>query len=524
MGEGEEAAQSKSIKLFPVKSRLTAEHRKPPSSAESKYWKSFKTTPLTNLITPITSIEFSPEPPHDFAVTSSASVTIYDALSFHLKSTLSSFTDVAYSATFRSDGKLIAAGGESGLVQVFDPKTRAPLRRLAGHTRPVRIVRYPRLDKLRLFSGGDDAILKYWDITSETQILSFSAHKDYIRGGSASPASSDLFVTGSYDHTVRLWDVRVSPSNPVMDLNHGKPVENVLFLPSGGLLATAGGNYVKVWDVIGGGRLVYCVESHNKTVTSMCVGKVGNKKDSEELRLLSISLDGYMKVFDYSAFKVTHSMRFPAPLLSIGFSPSCSGRVIGTSNGTIFMGRRKKESLVDELGGGFVEEPEKQVLKPMNYRYFRRGQNEKPLENDYVVKKTRKVKLAEHDKLLTKFRHKEALVSVLNEKNPRNVVAVMEELVARKKLLKCVENLDVDELGLLLGFLHKFSTVPKYSGFLMGLANRVLQLRAEDVRVSDALRGHVKNLRRVVLEEIQIQQSLQELQGIVSPLVRIAGR
>ncbi|KAL6986935.1 hypothetical protein U1Q18_012697 [Sarracenia purpurea var. burkii] len=47
-----------------------------------------------------------------------------------------------------------------------------------------------------------------------------------------------------------------------------------------------------------------------------------------------------------------------------------------------------------------------------------------------------KVKLAEHDKLLKKFDHKEALVSALKGKNPENVVAVMEELVARKKLLR----------------------------------------------------------------------------------------
>ena len=58
---------------------------------------------------------------------------------------------------------------------------------------------------------------------------------------------------------------------------------------------------------------------------------------------------------------------------------------------------------------------------------------------------------------------------MLGNKNPENVVAVMEELVARRKLLKCVENLDNVELGLLLMFLQKYSTVPRFSGLLMGL-------------------------------------------------------
>ena len=132
------------------------------------------------------------------------------------------------------------------------------------------------------------------------------------------------------------------------------------------------------------------------------------------------------------------------------------------------------------------------------------------------------MKLAEHDKLLKKFRHKEALVSVLGNKNPENVVAVMEELVARRKLLKCVENLDNEELGLLLMFLQKYSTVPRFSGLLMGLMKKVLEMRVEDIRGSEALKGQIRNLKQSVEEEIQ--HSLQELQGIISPLLRIAGR
>nr|DAD36360.1 TPA_asm: hypothetical protein HUJ06_007001 [Nelumbo nucifera] len=61
------------------------------------------------------------------------------------------------------DGKLLAAVGKSGLVQVFDLKKQIPLRQLCGHSRSVRLVRYPGLDKLHLFSGGDDALVKFWD-------------------------------------------------------------------------------------------------------------------------------------------------------------------------------------------------------------------------------------------------------------------------------------------------------------------------------------------------------------------------
>ena len=81
-----------------------------------------------------------------------------------------------------------------------------------------------------------------------------------------------MFISGSYDHTVQVWDVRASTSGSVMEISHGKPVEDVIYLPSGGIVATAGGNTVKIWDLIGGGRLLHTMESHNKTVTSLCAG------------------------------------------------------------------------------------------------------------------------------------------------------------------------------------------------------------------------------------------------------------
>jgi len=170
--------------------------------------------------------------------------------------------------------------------------------------------------------------------------------------------------------------------------------------------------------------------------------------------------------------------------------------VIGTSNGVIYASKKKvKESEKDKEteSSSFwrvapVEHTEKRVLRPSHFRYFHRGQGEKPSAGDYLVMKPKKVKLAEHDRLLNKFQHAEALVSVLESKNPENVLAVMEELVARKRLLKCVSNLSVEKLELLLVFLHKYCTMPRYSSLLMGLTKKVLEMRANDIRASQASR------------------------------------
>ena len=45
-------------------------------------------------------------------------------------------------------------------------------------------------------------------------------------------------LTGSYDHTVKIWDLRSESS--VLTVDHGSPVECVRLFPTGGLCVSAG--------------------------------------------------------------------------------------------------------------------------------------------------------------------------------------------------------------------------------------------------------------------------------------------
>ncbi|KAE8683922.1 hypothetical protein F3Y22_tig00111166pilonHSYRG00349 [Hibiscus syriacus] len=80
-----------------------------------------------------------------------------------------------------------------------------------------------------------------WDVAGENMVLDLMGHKNYVRCDNCSLVSSDLFVTDSYDHIVKVWDFRVKNLRSIFEVNHGKPVENVIYLPSGVLTATAGG-------------------------------------------------------------------------------------------------------------------------------------------------------------------------------------------------------------------------------------------------------------------------------------------
>ncbi|XP_037427309.1 protein SLOW WALKER 1-like [Triticum dicoccoides] len=105
----------------------------------------------------------------------------------------------AFSPSFRCDGALLAAGDGRGVVRVFhvDKPTAGPLRTLSAHVAQARVVRYPEAggDKVHLLTAGDDALLAYWDVTSETPVFTVpAAHRDYIRASVPSPVDHSLFI------------------------------------------------------------------------------------------------------------------------------------------------------------------------------------------------------------------------------------------------------------------------------------------------------------------------------------------
>eukprot|EP00961_Rhodomonas_salina_P040609 545596-Rhodomonas_salina.2 len=76
------------------------------------------------------------------------------------------------------------------------------LRLLRGHTRAVHACQFTPHNK-HLATGGDDQIIKYWDVSSGQCILDMQGHSDHVRCMATNPASADVLATGSYDHTVR---------------------------------------------------------------------------------------------------------------------------------------------------------------------------------------------------------------------------------------------------------------------------------------------------------------------------------
>ena len=169
-------------------------------------------------------------------------------------------------------------------------------------------------------------------MTQETALHSFEEHSDYCRSVAVSKATPNFFVTGSYDHTVKLWDA----TNGVcaLTLDHGAPVESTLFLKSGGLIVSCGGSRIKFWDVMNGGKLVQSISHHQKTITSLAL-------DSTESFLFSGSLDHQVKIISLADYKVVKTIKYPAPILSLSVSKDNAELAVGMTGGLLCVRTRE---------------------------------------------------------------------------------------------------------------------------------------------------------------------------------------
>ncbi|GLC39732.1 hypothetical protein PLESTM_000933800 [Pleodorina starrii] len=497
-------------------------------TAEGKYWRRFKAPIVAKQFGAVSHIDFCPTYPFNLAVTASTRVILYNGLAPAVVGrTISRFKDIAYSGCFRSDGKLVVAGGQDGIVQVFDANSRSVLRQFKAHKRPTRVARFGE-DKLHVLSGSDDVTARWWDVSSGTQVLRLDGHRDYVRAAAASPTSPDTWATGGYDHTVKLWDVRAGGA-PVLSLDHGAPVEDVAFFPSGSLAVTAGGNYLCVWDLLGaspsggsgsGGRLLKRLDNFQKTVTCVRLSPLAGPDSVAAPRMLAGSLDGHVKIFELDSFRVTAASKYPSPVLSLGLSPDCRLLAVGLADGSLTV---RKHARPKALAGAPGMPPPKTRYQPRltaaNFRYFIRGQNSKAAETDYRVRKGRQAKLQPYDKMLRQFRYRDALDSALSSRQPEVVASVLEELAARGGLGGALGGRDAEGLRGLLRHLVRYISEPRYTRLLSNVGQRLLDVYSGVVGSSPAVDRLLGALRNRLAEELGVQDQLAALAGALEPLL-----
>ena len=165
----------------------------------------------------IDDVMFTPDGKRLISVSNDKTIRIWDVERGELLRTLrgqmgEGHEGKLYAGALSPDGNLLAVGGwfSGNFIRLMDlhAPQDAPLRLFKGHTNVVLSLAFSP-DGKRLLSGSGDHTARLWDVQTGETIRVLAGHRDqiYAVGVSAPGENGEIrLVTGSHDHTLRLWD------------------------------------------------------------------------------------------------------------------------------------------------------------------------------------------------------------------------------------------------------------------------------------------------------------------------------
>ena len=156
---------------------------------------------------------------------------------------------------FSVDGRMLATGGEDGLVQMWNLIESKKIRHrftVKGHKHNIRTLAFSP-DGTMLASGGKDGTLCLWRVADGASLFTSTAHQSLINTVAFSPDSKILASGGK---ELYLWDTATSTQFRTTPRKLTAWISTLVFSPDGNTLVA--GNWdgiLELWDVRPGGLL-----------------------------------------------------------------------------------------------------------------------------------------------------------------------------------------------------------------------------------------------------------------------------
>ncbi|KAJ2776552.1 hypothetical protein H4R18_005614 [Coemansia javaensis] len=211
-----------------------------------------------------------------------------------------------HSIALSSSGALLAVGGQTTTVRVFDAETGEGVFALAGCLKGVNHVEFSA-DGTLLLAASSDHTARIWKLDTGRHWKSLTGHIGSVMTAKFSRDASRVY-TYSQDRTIKVWDTQRGLC--IKTLFTVSSCHDFDLLDSmGAQLVTAHmDNAVRVWDTATGKR-VREAALHKEQVMSVWASPTGE-------RILTNSYDGTLKLVDARTLDVVTVMSAP------GYRPS----------------------------------------------------------------------------------------------------------------------------------------------------------------------------------------------------------
>ena len=241
--------------------------------------------------------------------------------------------------SFRPDGRTLASGGQDNVIRLWNLSDATPLAELRGHASHVRDCVYSP-DGQFLLSAGRDQQIKLWqpERYAETVVLGDgpAGDSDAVLAAHFSPDGQQL-VTASRDRTASLWDVAGRALVQRFAEGHEFLASTAQFFADGSRVVTAAGDSTaRVWDVATGTELA--VLSGTGYTAALAVAPAGQW-------LATGGAGNEVQVWDATTGKNLATLAgHEAPVTALAFSADSQRLVSGDDRGRSLLWQRDPQT------------------------------------------------------------------------------------------------------------------------------------------------------------------------------------
>ncbi|MBE9159891.1 pentapeptide repeat-containing protein [Nodosilinea sp. LEGE 06152] len=192
-----------------------------------------------------------------------------------------------WSVLFSPTGQILASSSYDCTVRLWDVKTHQCLHVLCGHESGIRAIAFssrryangnsgdPTLDPSDQFlaSGSFDRTIRVWDVQTGECLRVLQGHIGAVFSLAFDP-SDQFLASGSHDQTIRVWDMQTGECLKVLQ-GHTGAIWTVAICSNGRFLASGGDDQtIRLWD-LQTGHCLHILDEHSGWVRSVIFSSDG---------------------------------------------------------------------------------------------------------------------------------------------------------------------------------------------------------------------------------------------------------